>query len=316
MHLLIPFVAPPQSAAGQALPQLQLPHLQALLSRLQVQAPLDCGIDSYDTPHERVHARLLQLEGADGQLPWAAWQTRFADVAIGQDNSPCAWLTLCHWQTHSQGFVMTDPDDLAVTDEESQQLLALMQPYFSQDGLSLSHWAPGQWLVRGPWFAQLRCASLDRVINCHIGSWMAQGPQALQWHRLQSEMQMLLYTHQVNDTRSARGQRTINSFWLTGAGVDPVQGPGRAPTMDLVIADDLRKPALHGQWPLWRQAWLALDQGAVHQALLAHGSGQAVSLTLCGERQCRTYETGPRSWLQRLAQHWTSASLPQHLDGL
>jgi hypothetical protein len=316
MHLLIPFAAPPQSAASQALAQLQLPNLQALLSRLQLNAPQDCGIDSYDAPHERVHASLLHLEGADGQLPWAAWQTRPADGGIGQDDTPCAWLTLCHWQTHSQGFVMTDPEELAVTAEESQQLLALMQPYFLQDRLSLEPWAPGQWLVRGPWLSQMRCASLNRVINCQIRPWMAQGPQALQLHRLQSEMQMLLYTHHINDARSARGQRTINSFWLTGAGVGPVHGPARAPAMDLVIADGLRKPALHGQWPVWRQVWQELDQGIVRQALLAHGSGQAVSLTLCGERLARTYETRPRSWLQRLAQHWTTASLPQHLDGL
>jgi hypothetical protein len=32
--------------------------------------------------------------------------------------------------------------------------------------------------------------------------------------RLQSEMQMLLYNHPVNNARDARRQISVNSFWL------------------------------------------------------------------------------------------------------
>jgi hypothetical protein len=45
---------------------------------------------------------------------------------------------------------------------------------------------------------------------------------------LQNEMQMLLYTHALNDERAARRQLPVNSFWLSGTAPSP---PGMLPAL-------------------------------------------------------------------------------------
>jgi hypothetical protein len=47
---------------------------------------------------------------------------------------------------------------------------------------------------------------------------LPQGEGALQWNKLQNEIQMLLFSHSVNEPREAQGQPVINSLWCYGLG--------------------------------------------------------------------------------------------------
>ena len=79
-----------------------------------------------------------------------------------------------------------------------------MQPYFEQDGIALEYDAPTLWLAHGELFRDLATASLDRVVGRTIDDWMPRAPEARTLRRLQQEMQMLLYTHAVNERARAR----------------------------------------------------------------------------------------------------------------
>jgi hypothetical protein len=303
MHLIIPYAASHHLSATDALKGLQLPHLQALLALLQrQQTERDGDPTPLHMPHERVLARALgwDTSKASAALPWAAWQTTptLAGSGAATASPPQAWMTPCHWQIGMDQVVMSDPAHLQLSDEESQQLLHAMQPFLQEDGLQVTWHSALLWHAQGELLADLATASLDRVIGENVKPWMPDSPAARALRRLQSEMQMLIYNHPVNDARDARRQITVNSFWLHGAGSLPA-APTAPPTQRMDMPDALRQSALRGDVPAWRQAWQQLDATAVAD-LLAHfkATGQA-TLSLCSEHSAHSYEAAPAGWHQR-----------------
>ena len=292
MHLIIPYAASHALAGPEALADLQLPHLQTLLAVLQRQPVQQ---DSEDTPlhmpHERLHAQALGWNDGLAALPWAAWQTAQTGT------TPQAWMTPCHWQIGMDQVVMLDPASLFLSDDESQQLLQAMQPFLQEDGLQVTWHSALKWHVQGALLTDLACASLDRVIGQNIKRWIPESPAARPLQRLQSEMQMLLYNHPVNNARDARRQISVNSFWLHGAGTLPTAA---APARRVQLPEALRHSALRGDVQAWRQAWQGLDATAVAD-LLTHfkATGQA-TLSLCSEHAAQTYEAAPAVWHQRI----------------
>jgi hypothetical protein len=295
MHLLIPFAASHADAARDALSSLRLPQLERLLGGLTA-VHIDRDDEaSLSPPHERALAQSLNLSVQDGRIPWAAHAA--GDTAA--PTSAWAWITLCHWENRSSRIFLREPQDLGVTPSESQTLLEAMRPYFAEDGITLTELEPGRWLAQGGAFRDLACASLDRVVGRRIDVWMPQSPPLL---RLQNEMQMLLYTHAVNDDRSERGALPINSFWISGAGALPADfATPTSATEDIVQPMALRDAAVREDWSAWAQAWQALDAGAVTHALQRLQQGESVTLTLCGERSAQRFEVRPIQLTRRIA---------------
>ena len=305
-HLIIPYAASRSPALQAALLQLELPHLQTLLKslkRMQTDTD-DLDAPGLDMPHERALALALQLPG-DGTWPWAAWenQTKNED----QSHAPQAFFSPCHWQIGIGQVVMRNPASLQLSDAESQALLAAMQPFLTEDGLTVRYLAPTQWHVQGEMLRGLACASLDRVVGMDVNPWLPKSEAAKALRRLQSEMQMLLYNHPVNDARSARGQLTVNSFWVHGAGVLTQRSAAPAPLMSTA----LREAALREDAQVWLQAWREIDATLCAKlcADLYQRSGtgmgmatQPVTLTLCSEHAAHTYQATAQSSLQQLWQ--------------
>lgn len=300
MHLIIPYAASHTFTGPEVWGGLELPHLQALLSQLQrQQVQQDASPTPLHLPHERLQAQALGWHSEADALPWAAWQ--LAQKGLTSDR-PQAWMTPCHWQIGMDQVVMADPEHLRLSDDESQQLLQAMQPFLQEDGLQVRWHSALLWHVQGELLANLPTASLDRVIGQNVKHWMPEHPAARPLQRLQSEMQMLLYNHPVNDARDARRQHTVNAFWLHGAGTLPAVTPSAAPSVSatVTVPDALRASALHGDVQAWRQAWQQLDATAVADLLehvQATGQGQ---LSLCSEHSAHTYTAAPASWHQRI----------------
>jgi len=295
MHLIIPYAASHALTGSEAWAGLQLPHLQALLGRLQRQQTWqDSDPTALHLPHERLQAQALGWPGDANALPWAAWH----QAQRGHPSAaPQAWMTPCHWQIGMDQVVMADPAHLRLTDDESQQLLQAMQPFLQEDGLQVTWHSALLWHAQGAMLANVHTASLDRVIGQNVKSWMPDSPAARPVQRLQSEMQMLLYNHPVNDAREARRQYTVNAFWLHGAGTLP--DGGRAAGAGWTMSQALRASALHGDVAAWRQAWQQLDDTALAEALShLHSTGQ-LSLSLCSEHAAHTYTAAPAGWYQR-----------------
>lgn len=326
-HLLIAFAGASAPGAREALRPLPLPHLQTLLNRLRAAPPEAVDELSPEPPHERALARLLGLDAGPGCTPWAAHQLQHNGGAPGWD--AWAWITPCHWKAGMDRVLMQDPASLALADGDSRTLLDAMTPFFAGDGLELRFEAPGRWLARGELFRDLVTASLDRVIGRDVTAWMPQSPRATALHRLQSEMQMLLYTHPVNDTRAEAGLAPVNSFWVSGAGALPADHAGgkpapqsspggrgesnRNPLAPPIVASELREAALRQDWPAWARAWQQLDATHCAALLAALARGDAVRLTLCGESAYQTYEVAPQGFLQSISRFFGTKPASERL---
>ena len=299
-HLLIPYAAVQSPGAQQALEGLALPHLDRLLARLSLLESDIGDEESPSPPHERALARALGLPGADGYLAWAAWQVQRGSLAAGApDNAAWAFITPCHWQVSTDHITLHDPAALALDEAGSRALLAVIAPWFEQDGITLLYDQPTRWLAHGEVFAGLACTSLERVLHRNVRSWLQAAEQHPVLRRLHSEMQMLLYTHPWNEAREAQRQPTVNAFWVHGAGQLAANTPVKqqAPHMPLTLRD----AALREDWAAWASAWQQLDAGPVAELAAQAARGRAVQLTLCGESSAFSWHSAPRSLRQRIS---------------
>lgn len=309
MHLLIPFAYCSSEGCASVLPTLKLPNLEKLLSRLTPE-PLDVGDEfSLSTPHERALARALGLPVEDGLIPWAALQARSADGAW-------AFITPCHWQIGSNHIAMSGQALADFPAQESQSLLAAMQPYFEEDGITLQYDQPTRWLARGEMFRELATASLDRVVGRNLENWMPRSAPAAHLRRLQNEMQMLLYTHPVHDARAARGVLPVNSFWLSGTGALPAAAQNPALEPPPLVVTPLREAALNEDWAAWAQAWATLDASECAALLAALNQGEPCQLTLCGERHAQGFSAKPQTFLKRFMNNFGTQSASTLLEKL
>ena len=299
--LLIPYAASTAEGCQQALKGLALPHLDRLLARLSPHtAQTDTGEEtSFTPPHERALARALGLPFDDGRTPWAAWHRH----QQGQPAHGQAWafITPCQWHVSTDHITLRDPDSLGLDEAASRVLLAIVAPWFAEDGIALHYDQPTRWLASGALFDGLATASLERVLLRDVRPWMPE-PRAAQaartLHRLHSEMQMLLYTHAFNDERAARGLPVVNSFWVHGTG--PLPTPAPTPPPVPTVPTTLREGAPREDWRTWATAWAALDSGPVADLLRRAESGAPVQLTLCGERNAQGFHSAPRGLAQRI----------------
>ena len=290
-HLIIPFARCNGDDWLGATSSIELKNLGYLLRSMQL-TEKDAGeANSLSTPHERVVAKAWGLPtSADGLIPWAAVE------ANANANEGWAYITPCHWAMGREHATLTDPATLELPEADSRTLLAAMQPYFATEGITLLYAAPTRWLARGDVFASLPTASIDRVLGRNVDQWL---PASKAMKLLQNEMQMLLYTHPVNDVRAAGGKRSVNSFWVSGSGA--VGGP--ATTRPHVnVATALIQPAVANDWAAYTAAWALLDANEIAQLLAQQSSKKAVSLSLslCGESNALTFKTAQQSFLTRV----------------
>ena len=315
MHLLIPYAASHALGCQAALATLKLPNLQKLLSRLTAQ-PMDRGDEqSWSPPHERALAKAQGLPHQDGLIPWAAALAKEHATLSGLGGA-WAFVTLCHWQASTFEVSIRQIPMHGLTGDESDTLLAAMRPFFEQDGITLHPLEPGRWLARGEVFSDLRTASPDRVHGRNLEPWMPGTAEAGGLIRLVSEMQMLLYTHPVNDAREARGSLPANALWFSGAGMMPKESAMQPSPQGLQVIDALKEAALNEDWTAWAGAWQTLDATAMADLLAAQTGGEPLQLTLCGERHAQTWAAQPLGLMQKIMAKFTSLPLSNLLSSL
>jgi len=300
LHLIVPWASASAPACQHLLPTLALPALQALLGEWTSE-PMHTGNEwGLNAPHEAALAAALGWsERPDGCLPLAAWH---ADVV----DTPCAWFSPCHWHAAMDGVTLRGVPDLAPAD--AQALLQALRPLAEADGLQLHYETPTRWRAEGEPLRTLPCASLDRVWQRPLHGWLperSQTPAARTLQRLQSEAQMLFYTHPVYDRRTESGLLPVNAIWVSGTGALSAAQVQVAHGAGVATEPRLREAALAADWPLWLAAWAELEHRLQSDWLPRARAGAALRLSLCGERNWQTWvspalATGPdRSWLAR-----------------
>jgi len=298
---------------ASVLTQAELPHLRAWLAHarrvaVQVDEAHEPLLATLSPPHERAWAQAVGWPVVDGCLPWAARAAAEAVNAPMASDAGWAFISLCNWHVSNGQVTLGDPAHLQMDEATDAVLFNAMQGFFAEDGIALHPYKPGHWLAQSPLLADLPTASLDRVIGRNIDPWLVGGhtlaaslsPAATLLRRLQNEMQMLLYTHPVNDGRGL----TINSFWVHGTGA-------WLPTShaEPVRVDTLRQPALQKDLIGWLEAWHVVDAEVIAPMLTRVAAGQAQRLVVCGEHEFHVYDSAEPSLWQRLRTRFAPTSL-------
>ena len=316
LHLALPFAASESAdwwPTMLALAPASTPHLRALLKGMGVVARDAGPATSLSPPHERLLARELGWQGSrDGLLPWAAWQQ--GQLSGQSPHGAWAWVNLCHWAMGREHATLSDPAALNMQEAESRQLLEAMRPFFEEDGIALYYQQPLRWLAQGQALAQ-PTASLDRVLGRNVDAWLPATPGLRTLRRLQNEMQMLLYTHPVNEERQERRLLPVNSVWFSGTG-ELIPNNTTVPAAPLHLARPLAQAALAEDWPAYAQAWAELDATAILALLERQQAGETVRLSLCGERASLTLETAPKGLLAQFKQLTRRPAWPGLLQGI
>ena len=283
-------------------PELLMPLRQAKPSHRHT---LEATVHS--ASHETAWAKALGWQVADGLVPLAA-------VAAQSQGLPCpeqhgwAFIDAVYWHI-SQGQVnLTVPTP--ISPEESDALLLALQTFLAQDGIHLHAWQPGRWLAHSPLFKGLPTVSLDRVNGQRIDPWFEhdsiaeQNPVQRQLRRLQNEIQMLFYTHAVNDSR----ETALNSIWFSGTG-DLAKDPHAIAQPAIVLNDDLR------------QAWLSQTPdifipafNAVLRDLIAPALRRQEPVLLCEPARSVLLQAPASGWVHQLQAWWRRPTILEVLQ--
>ncbi len=197
---------------------------------------------------------------------------------------------------------------LTVSQAEADALVLALNALYQTDGYYFIAPTPNRWFVRLPQNPQLAFTPIKAALGRNLNTVLPRGDGALQFNALLNEIQMLLYSHAVNDARDEAGQMLINSVWLWGGGdypsaalpqaAQPILGQdellqafnGTASVPQswaeingasaAVLLDDLEVHAIYGAGYEWQQVWLRWEQDWFAPALAALKAGELQQLTL------------------------------------
>jgi hypothetical protein len=295
--LVLPFALPPPELAPDLVRALQAPALAALLSRTSAHRVGAADQAARALPHELWLGRALGL--ADGaRLSFAAAAMR----GFGLDPAGGTWFIVnpAHIEITRSHLLMTDMRRLGLVESHSRALFDSAKPYFDETGTTLLYGDAHTWFMRADGWTALDTASPDAATGMNLTDWLPSGSRAIEYRKLQNEVQMLWHQHPANVERESRGFAAINSFWPWGAAT-----AADVPTAAGLAALDV---------PPWLAA-IAQRHGASLAQLLAEPGKSA--LLCCGSLAEAALASDWAGWLahmQRL-EHDIFAPLLKTLTG-
>ena len=105
-----------------------------------------------------------------------------------------------------------------VSKEDSLSLISEIQPLLDEVGGHLSLSESGHWLLRLKTMPELSFTALEDVVGKGVQDYLPKGKEQQRWICLWNEIQMVLYSSDVNQRRVNEGKLPINSIWFWGTG--------------------------------------------------------------------------------------------------
>jgi hypothetical protein len=307
------------SPIGHILNSLGTPHLKNWLQEAQeikgtrlnefaLNTPLEEAIRMALDSHMETHPA---ANGLTGEAHALATQLLPKESEESPPQLGWALISLCHWHVNSGQVFMLDADPLE--EQQSEALRAELSPFFAQVGISLFKHKPGVWLAQSELFHALPTASPLRVLGQEVEPWLVGNTfefpndkmgQSQSLKRLQSEVQMLLYHHPINQGRAS----ALNSIWFSGTGTSSLSSEHlhwlSNPSVESIqeglhsspiwIDEHLREPYKRGDWRAWAQALESLDT----QLFAQLKPGAFECLMLCGTQSTKVWLKSPSAGIK------------------
>lgn len=109
-------------------------------------------------------------------------------------------------------------DNIDLSKEESIGLITEIQPLFDDFGAILSQSTNNEWLLEMQELPELNFSALPEVSGKGVDAYLPIGSDQQEWIRLWNEVQMKLYTSEINQRRVEANKLPVNSVWFWGAG--------------------------------------------------------------------------------------------------
>ena len=250
--LLVPHLWWPLGASDDVYRNLIVPELETLLACARRRSFAALGTEAW----------LCQAFGVEQQQDWpVAPLTLTID---GGDPGDAYWLRAdpVHLRHHHDHLALADSSVFTISRDEAHALAAALNQHFAAEGIQFGALHPARWYLRLEADPEITTHALGDVAGSNVNLFLPTGKNALRWHRIWNEIQMVLHDHAVNEAREARGEPAINSVWLWGGG---------------------RKPAVPGHH--FSAVW---SDDALGLALAANADISAAPTAIDGERWLRT----------------------------
>lgn len=212
MHctLLIPDLLPPREPGDEPASGLHVTSVETILARGSTSLHPALACEEWLSERFRVPRQQ--------DTPLAAMMLK----ADGGEPGPHYWLCADPIQLRvdrSRLVIASRAADF--TAMETRDLIAALNRHFSADGVEFCAPVPSRWYVRCASVPRLVTTPLAHALNRSVKHHLPQGDDALDWHRIMNEAQMILHNHPVTAAREARGATAANSIWLWGGGTLP-----------------------------------------------------------------------------------------------
>ena len=123
-----------------------------------------------------------------------------------------------HLQADIDKALLLDQLHIQTTKREAEALIASFNAHFMDLGVVLKTKGASRWYLFSDDPFAIQTHALPDVISRNVNHFLPEGEKAAYWRRQLNEAQMLFFSHDVNQQREERGQRSINSIWLWGEG--------------------------------------------------------------------------------------------------
>ncbi len=186
-----------------------------------------------------------------------------------------------HMKADRDRVLMIGNEGLKVTHVEAEALRDAFNQLFAEDGLQLHTPTPMRWYLSMAQAPDLTTSPLQQVVGQDVDPFLPKGAQALHWHKILNEIQMLFYSHAVNAARRQQGRPEINSVWPWGGGAVPaVETVGWAQVWsNEVLAQGLahRFDVPRASAPATAEEWLEQATAAGEHLLVMDGAANVTS---------------------------------------
>ena len=217
--LYIPHLLPPRELGESLWQTVDAPQLKTLLARSA------WTTNATNDPA----ACLCRLFGVARQQDWplAPLLAHYENVRADSGYWLCA--TPVHLETRRNALVLTDPASLAVSAAESAAFAAMLADHLRAENVTLHTPRPGHWFLHCDLPPTMTTTSLAAATGRDVRLLLPQGADSARWHRILTEIQMLLHAHPANDARESSGHLPVNSVWLWGGGTLPEPASATVP---------------------------------------------------------------------------------------
>lgn len=209
--LLIPHLRWPRDPGGDCYQGLAAPALQRALSRARRAFLPATGMEAW----------LCRAFEVERQIDWpAAPLTLTID---GGEPGSGYWLRAdpVHLQARRDRILLADRSAFSISRDEAQALTASLTRHFAHDRLQFQALHPERWYLRLDADPGIATHALGEAAGGNVERYLPEGKNALRWHAIHNEIQMLLHDHPVNEARESRGEPAINGVWFWGGGMKP-----------------------------------------------------------------------------------------------